>query len=959
MRTRKEESNGSLMHLASAYKEDIFDGIGDKSRLPLNGRYATFDGIDDYIAAAHLVGDETVVSVQGTVDIVNITISAGRIDVADTGKIWDLILSDGTHYSFSEGSGRLLNNIGSNKNISLFTPCGILVNTDGNSFWHTDGVFGEGSSYSNLIGYSTLSNGVGTGYYSSTFSKNYNSLGLTISGFIQLFSAGNTAAMGASVGTLGMRSAGPATLEILMGGFSSGVSRVQVNTPLRQIKHYSFSIDALGNYQVFIEGILYSEGTLSSPNISFTNFQLYTRSGTTQRLLGNAAQIAYFEGVLNSDEHLELFQKACTNSIETHSRFNNCDIYVKGGDNGLATDYSNNNISFNLVGTNINTAVLDLESLSYKQYQGQVHYPIKVKEHCLTSAGVSMKIAMADLTGVTIISSLGTSTPSIAGNDIELTAGSVYRLELSDGTILGLTEGYGITVYDQSGNENHGTISNPDLDCWDYFQYEYSNNHRGYNSPYLELKFVKDFFVYTQALISAGDDPALNFVAWDDPIPDAIRVVRSGTSVKWLSLDLREVCTLEQGKTYTFSAYCTDYSNLLTTTTSLSSFIGPTINNSSGGKQWFTTIIGDSNAYKSVTFTYNGNNHFIQFGRLGTGSFFCDYYLTDIRITPVSGTMTSPYAAKVPCSLNNHHYDVLGNKLAAPVLGGKYMLPSLEVLFNYYDAPEVYKKSFGLINSSTILKASEIVNQFPEILGADLIKRKGNIEVIERDFNPKNCPATLDYWFTARQGITVDGSNFVTSVVNQGERPLVLDSLVGAQPNFPIYNPTGFLGSPAFEFIGTNAIKGATVSESLDYTSSWFAFVFQDYFPASDNYLIDFQNIMRFMMRRTGSVRIQLSSGGQPVLMPSDTNPHILIFTIDQNANGYILIDSLNEAPITLSNAVTGSPNSAVSIGASTAGGAPCTGLMTDFMWGRGLLPIGWAKGLMTYLAQQNNFTLT
>jgi hypothetical protein len=955
MRTRKEANKDSLMHLASAYKEDIFDGKGDKSRVPLAGRYATFDNVGNYILAAHLVGDETVVSVQGTVDIVNITISAGRIDVADTGKIWDLVLSDGTHYSFSEGSGNLLNNIGSNKNISAFSVCSLIANIDANSFWHTDGVLGEGSSYSNLIGYSTLSNGVGTGYYSSTFSKDYNSLGLTISGFIQLFSGGNTAAMGASSGILSMRSVGPATLEILMGGFTNNVSKVQVNTSLRQIRHYSFSIDALGNYQVFIEGILHSEGTLSSPNISFTNFQLYTRGNNTQRLTGSAAQIAYFEGVLNSDEHLELFQKACTNSIETHSRFNNCDIYVKGGDNGLATDYSNNNISFNPVGTNIDTAVVDLESLSYKQYQGQVHFPIKVKEHCLTSAGVPMKITMTDLTGVTITSSLGTSTPSIVGNDIELTAGSIYRLELSDGTILGLTEGQGTTVYDQSGNGNHGTISNPDLDCWDYFQTEYSNNHRGYNSPEVELYKLKEEWI----IDALGTE--FSNVVFDSPATNQFNIVRDGATDTYVAIDLNSL-NLVHGETYTLSLYSTDYVGQPLVTVHTPQVYRTDTNNDTTWTVIGTGVsftLGEANVYKEVTFTHdNVLGRYLIIGQVSGGGRKTNWIFEDVKISSSTNQISSPYAAKIPASLTNHHFDVLGNKLAAPVLNGKYMLPGLEMFFNYYNAPEIYKKSFGLIDGTTSLKTNEIVNQFPDIIGANLINKKANVEVIEQDFNPKNCPAILDYWFTSRAGITVDGSNFITSVENQGERTLLLDTLVGALSNFPIYNPTGFLGKPAFEFTGTNAIKGAASGESLDYTSSWFAVVFQDYFPAADNYLVDFQNIVRFMMRRTGSVRIQLSSGGTPELIPSDTNPHILIFTIDQNANGYILIDSLSEIPLTLSNAVTTFPNAAVSIGASTPGGAPCTGVMTDFMWGRGLLPLGWAKGLMTYLAKENNFTL-
>lgn len=957
MRTRKEASKESIMHFASAYREDIFDGIGDKSRLPLAGRYATFDGIDDYIDAPHLVGTETVISVQGTVNIANITISAKRIDIADAGTIWNLILSDGTHYSFDEGSGVLINNIGSNKDATVFTPSSRLVNINNTTFWHTDGTIGQGNTSLNLAGYSTLTSGAGTGHYTSTFSKDYNSVGITISGFIQLFSIGNTGVIGAATGLVGMRSVGAATLEILMGGFTNGTNKISISTGLRTVRYYSISVNSGGNYTVYVDGNLHSQGILSAPNLSFSNLQLYTRSSTTQRLTGSASQLAYFEGTLDYSEHEELFQKACSNSIETHSRFSDCDLYVKGGDQGVAIDYSNNNITFTLVGTNINTSIIPLtDSLDYRQYIGQVHYPIRIKENCLTSTGVAMKIAMANLTGVTITSSLGTATPSIVGNDIELTAGTLYNLRLSDGTILALTEGSGTTVYDISGNANHGVISNPDLDCWDYFQYEYSNNHRGYNNSEVELYNLKEEWVVD----SLGTD--LSNVIFDSPTVNQFNILRNGSTDTYVAIDLNSL-NLVQSQIYTLSLYSTDYVGQPLVSVHTPQVYRANTNNDTTWSILTTGVsftLGETNIYKEVTFVHDEVlGRYLVIGQVSGGGRQTNWIFEGVKIASATNQISSLYSIKIPASLTNHHYDVLGNKLAAPTLSGKYMLPSLEVFFNYYNTPEIYKKSFGLISSSTILKVSEIVNQFPDILGSDLIKRKGNIEVVERDFNPKNCPATLDYWFTARQGITVDGSNFVTSIVNQGERPLVLDSLVGALLNFPIYNPTGFLGSPAFEFQNENAIKGPASGEILDYTSSWFAFVFQDYFPASDNYLIDFQNIMRFMMRRTGSVRIQLSSGGQPVLMPSDTNPHILIFTIDQNANGYILIDSLNEAPITLSNAVTGSPNSAVSIGASTAGGAPCTGLMTDFMWGRGLLPLGWAKGLMTYLAQQNNFTLT
>lgn len=74
--------------------------------------------------------------------------------------------------------------------------------------------------------------------------------------------------------------------------------------------------------------------------------------------------------------------------------------------------------------------------------------------------GLDDVLNFTDLTGVTIVSSEGTSTPSINGNNIEFTAGTIWNLILSDGTHLTFNEGNGLTVYDISGNDNHGTWQN-------------------------------------------------------------------------------------------------------------------------------------------------------------------------------------------------------------------------------------------------------------------------------------------------------------------------------------------------------------------------------------------------------------------------------------------------------------------------------------------------------------------
>ncbi len=65
------------------------------------GQVCEFDGVDDYISAAHLTGSETVTSSVGTSTP---SISAGRIDFT-AGKCSNLILSDGTQYNLNHASG--------------------------------------------------------------------------------------------------------------------------------------------------------------------------------------------------------------------------------------------------------------------------------------------------------------------------------------------------------------------------------------------------------------------------------------------------------------------------------------------------------------------------------------------------------------------------------------------------------------------------------------------------------------------------------------------------------------------------------------------------------------------------------------------------------------------------------------------------------------------------------------
>lgn len=91
----------------------------------INSSCLTADG-SLYIAAAHLVGTETVVRSGGTSTP---SISAGRIDFT-AGTCWDLLLSDGTHYPLSNCNGIGISDASGNENHGILTSA-VLANAWG------------------------------------------------------------------------------------------------------------------------------------------------------------------------------------------------------------------------------------------------------------------------------------------------------------------------------------------------------------------------------------------------------------------------------------------------------------------------------------------------------------------------------------------------------------------------------------------------------------------------------------------------------------------------------------------------------------------------------------------------------------------------------------------------------------------------------------------------------------
>jgi hypothetical protein len=87
--------------------------------------------------------------------------------------------------------------------------------------------------------------------------------------------------------------------------------------------------------------------------------------------------------------------------------------------------------------------------------------PVYRDSYLSTWNGTTEYLSAAHLAGSeTVVSSVGTSTPSISAGRIDFTAGTCSALVLSDGTIYNFTEGVGATIHDTSGNNNNGIIVN-------------------------------------------------------------------------------------------------------------------------------------------------------------------------------------------------------------------------------------------------------------------------------------------------------------------------------------------------------------------------------------------------------------------------------------------------------------------------------------------------------------------
>jgi hypothetical protein len=98
----------------------------------------------------------------------------------------------------------------------------------------------------------------------------------------------------------------------------------------------------------------------------------------------------------------------------------------------------------------IQEIIFNSNTVLFEDKKGNMQ-PVLNQVPAFIADGITDKLTFANLSGITIVSSYGTSTLSISGNDINFTAGTCYGLLLSNGKLFRLTEFSGNTVYSDDG----------------------------------------------------------------------------------------------------------------------------------------------------------------------------------------------------------------------------------------------------------------------------------------------------------------------------------------------------------------------------------------------------------------------------------------------------------------------------------------------------------------------------
>lgn len=154
------------------------------------------------------------------------------------------------------------------------------------------------------------------------------------------------------------------------------------------------------------------------------------------------------------------------------------------------------------------------------QYKGVYPTPyVKRNSYAASFDGVDDYVAIPALSGSeTVVSSQGTSVPTISAGRIDFTAGTCYELTLSNGSTYPLSEGVGDVVYDVSGNGNHGTVNNASTAVegagfWggrqDDYHYNLENGFQLYNDGANNLRIPLGIVASPAGFTKVSDNPAV------------------------------------------------------------------------------------------------------------------------------------------------------------------------------------------------------------------------------------------------------------------------------------------------------------------------------------------------------------------------------------------------------------------------------------------------------------------
>lgn len=146
---------------------------------------------------------------------------------------------------------------------------------------------------------------------------------------------------------------------------------------------------------------------------------------------------------------------------------NTAELTFRATDSGITSNV-NNVLGYRLSGSVKIPAINDTTAADGNPLTkvGKCPYPATISHPCLTGDG-SLYISAPHLSGnETVVSKLGTATPSISAGRIDIASGATLaNLLLSDGTYYTFQEGTGSsntnrTIYDCSSGANHAAIAN-------------------------------------------------------------------------------------------------------------------------------------------------------------------------------------------------------------------------------------------------------------------------------------------------------------------------------------------------------------------------------------------------------------------------------------------------------------------------------------------------------------------